>query len=112
MGSTILQVKNRTSKDFEFTCDGQVHIVPAHDVVALPDYIAHHGISKSMVSLDPYSNDATYALCLASADDAEEEIEAKSPDQELLVREPDDEAKPIKFKNPDAPKARITSALG
>lgn len=112
MGSAILHVKNRTDKDFEFTCDGQVHIVPAKGVVALADYIAHHGINKSVVSWDPATNESVRALCLADSEEADEEIQAKRPEDELILREADDEARPIKFKNPDAPRARISSALG
>jgi hypothetical protein len=112
MGSQIQIVKNRTNKKFEFTCDGQVHIVPAHDTVALPDYIAQHGITKSVISWNPNTGVAIRALCLATDAEAEDEIEARVDGSEVIERDNPDQVKTIKFTNADLPKARISGALG
>lgn len=111
--SLILVVKNRTEKEFEFMCNGQVHVIPAGAEVPLPSDIAQFGINKSTISFNPITGRAIRALALAGTPEAEEEIEARKPDSEVLDRSDEDgETKTIKFANPDISRTRISSPLG
>lgn len=112
MGTAVMRVKNRTNKLHEFVFDGQVYQIPANDTVMMLADAAKHGIKKSIISFNPITNLAVRALCEASADEADEEVEARDPEKEVIDREGQEgETKTIKFSNPDLRRSRVTSAL-
>lgn len=111
MGNQISIVKNRTSKNVEFTYSGQVFIVPAREEVAMLAEVAAHGIRKSTISYNIANGTAVKALCLADSPDADAEIEPRVPGSELIERDEDEEVELKTFSNPDMRGARITSPL-
>lgn len=112
MGTAVERIKNRTNQDFEFTFDGQVHIVPAETEVLLLKEVAAHGRRKSIISFDVITGQVIRALVLADSPEAEEIIAARVPGSELMKRDPAD-GKVVKktFANPDARTTRVSSSL-
>lgn len=111
MANQVETVKNRTAKKFEFTFDGQVYVIPPFGEVALVSAAAYHGIRKSNISYNLVTGTTIKALCLASAPEADEEVEPRVPGSELIERQPDDEVELQTFSNPDMRGARVTSPL-
>ena len=111
MGNQITVVKNRTNKPFEFTYDGQVHIVPANGEVGMLAECASHGIRKSVISYNPVTGLAVKALCRADSPDANEEIAPRVKGSELIERQPDEQVQTKTFANPDLRGARVSSPL-
>lgn len=112
MGMSVLLVKNRSDKDFEFMCDGQVYKMPAGKSVPLVSHVAMHGIRKSIITLNPMTGESVKALVLDGSLEADEEVEGRVPGSELISRDPLDGAtKTIRFANSDLPKGRVMSPL-
>lgn len=111
MGVSVVPVKNRSDRDVEFMCDGQVYIVPAGETVHLVEAVAKHGMRKSVVTLDPETGAVVKALVLATSEAADEEIAGRVPGSELIDRGKDSKFKKIQFANAELPKGRVMSPL-
>jgi hypothetical protein len=57
-------VFNRAPTPFEWQFDGVVYEIAGHDMGCFTDRVAAHGKKRSILSLDPVSNTATYKLAL------------------------------------------------
>lgn len=103
----IVNVKNRTTEDFEFLHNGIPYMVPARQLVPMDEAVALHGRKKSMFKLDPHNNVCDFRLAVDGDHDCSD-IELSVADKtELLDREAmgDTHARAFEFRNADAPRA-------
>lgn len=89
MNTTVVELVNRTDKDFEFMYGGVSHCVPAENSIDVIQDAADHARKKSIKSYDLETGKATYQVGIQGIHDCTPIGRAKSLEEELIDRKTD-----------------------
>lgn len=97
MNHSMVELVNRTDKDFKFMFDGIQYVVPANSSIGVTADCATHGRKKSVMAYDLETGRATYQLGVKGQDPISDLGKGKEPTDELIDRDTDVAGTPTKI---------------
>ena len=94
MNRNVVELVNRTDKDFKFMFDGIQYLVPANDGLSVTEDCAHHAYKKSIMKYDLETGRATYQVGIKGVHDISDLGAGKTSEDELIDRDTDIAGKP------------------
>jgi hypothetical protein len=97
MNRNVVELVNRTNKDFKFSFDGVGYIVPANGILDVTEDCANHGRKKSVMSYDLETGRAQYQVGIKGIHETFDIGPGKESTDELIDRMSDIEGIPVKI---------------
>ena len=97
MNRNVVELVNRTDKDFKFMFDGIGYVVPADDTLDVTEDCANHARKKSIMSYDLETGQAQYQIAIEGVHDTSHIGKGKEATDELIDRSTDIEGTPVKI---------------
>lgn len=98
MGDKVVELVNRTDKEFNFMHGGRQYKVPANESIHVTEEVAYHARKKSIMMYDLETGKATYQVGIKGIHDVSDLGPGKADDDELIDRATDTRGKPAKVK--------------
>ena len=102
MNRSVVELVNRTDKDFSFMFDGVSYTVPADGLLDVTEDCARHARKKSIMKYDLETGRAVYQIAIKGEHDTSNLGKGKNAEEELIDRESD----------VDGDKARVVNVRG
>jgi hypothetical protein len=97
MNRNVVELVNRTDKDFSFMFDGVGYTVPANKSLDVTEDAARHAYKKSIMAYDLETGRATYQVGIKGIHPTSTLGSGKDATDELIDRETDIQGKPAKI---------------
>lgn len=94
MNRSVVELVNRTNKDFSFMFDGVSYTVPAEDSLDVTEDAAQHAYKKSIMSYDLETGRAIYQVGIRNVHEITSLGKGKEASDELIDRDTDIQGKP------------------
>lgn len=102
MNRNVVELVNRTNRDFKFMFDGVSYVVAKEGTLDVTEDCARHARKKSIMSYDLETGRAVYQVGIEGEHDISSIGKGKDPEDELINRETD----------PDGAKAATINVRG
>lgn len=97
MNHSMVELINRTDKDFKFMFDAIQYVVPANGLLGVTADCATHGRKKSIMAYDLETGRATYQLGIKGQNPITSLGAGKESTDELIDRDTDVAGTPVKI---------------